>query len=325
MINFRHSGADRLKRSFADAIEASGLCNAKFKKPINLEFEKVYHPYWLFSKKRYGAFKYEHLDKPPVTDLKGLGCVRRDGCPFAKSVERGLMDRALKMDKDGMIEFFQKQLDRLLGGRVRIRQLTVSKSLSRNLEDYKQQNSDHLAVVRKMRVRDPMAAPKVGERVAFVFVYSGERAKDGPDKAYLKAEDVNYAVLNSLEIDYFWYWEHQLMTPCMKILGMIHANPEQFYKDIVAKYIVTRKKMREEDAARAAFTIARRAGLPDISKFFKKRSKEDVEKDREETAKQYRQERGELMGRDALMSSAAAATTTVAVSNPSKRARKSKQ
>lgn len=52
--------------------EAAELVTAKFVKPIKLEFEKVYFPYLLISKKRYAGLywtKASHYDK---MDTKGI-------------------------------------------------------------------------------------------------------------------------------------------------------------------------------------------------------------------------------------------------------------
>lgn len=49
--------------------------------PIKLVFEKVYHPCFLISKKRYVGYSYEHINqKEPIFDSKGIETVRRDTC-----------------------------------------------------------------------------------------------------------------------------------------------------------------------------------------------------------------------------------------------------
>jgi DNA polymerase delta subunit 1 len=52
--------------------EAADLVSGKFVKPIKLEFEKVYFPYLLISKKRYAGLYWTKPDKYDKMDTKGI-------------------------------------------------------------------------------------------------------------------------------------------------------------------------------------------------------------------------------------------------------------
>ena len=60
--------------------------------PIRLKFEKVYHPSFLVTKKRYVGYSYENeTQAEPMFDAKGIETVRRDGTPAQqKIVEKAL-------------------------------------------------------------------------------------------------------------------------------------------------------------------------------------------------------------------------------------------
>eukprot|EP01126_Amoeba_proteus_P066050 TRINITY_DN9493_c0_g3_i7.p1 TRINITY_DN9493_c0_g3~~TRINITY_DN9493_c0_g3_i7.p1 ORF type:complete len:566 (-),score=104.93 TRINITY_DN9493_c0_g3_i7:1403-3100(-) len=60
MINF---GVDTVEEAIKMGREASQLVTTKFPKPINLEFEKVYYPWLLVSKKKYAGLWWSKPDK----------------------------------------------------------------------------------------------------------------------------------------------------------------------------------------------------------------------------------------------------------------------
>jgi hypothetical protein len=59
-------------------VRGAQVVTKHFKAPNELEFEKVYMPYILYSKKRYAGQMYTRPDKPDKIDIKGLQVVRRD-------------------------------------------------------------------------------------------------------------------------------------------------------------------------------------------------------------------------------------------------------
>lgn len=61
MVNFNvpdTGNGDAVKTAMGLAREAAQLVTQAFLQPIALEFEKVYRPYMLFSKKRYAGLLY---------------------------------------------------------------------------------------------------------------------------------------------------------------------------------------------------------------------------------------------------------------------------
>lgn len=52
--------------------EAAELVTKEFVRPINLDFEKVYFPYLLISKKRYAGLYWSRPEKYDKLDAKGI-------------------------------------------------------------------------------------------------------------------------------------------------------------------------------------------------------------------------------------------------------------
>jgi len=58
--------------SVRTGAEAAEFVTSKFIKPIKLEFEKVYFPYLLISKKRYAGLYWTKPEKYDKMDTKGI-------------------------------------------------------------------------------------------------------------------------------------------------------------------------------------------------------------------------------------------------------------
>lgn len=69
MIKF---GCPDLVTAMRLGAEAAELVSSSFIKPIKLEFEKVYFPYLLISKKRYAGLYWTKPDKYDKMDTKGI-------------------------------------------------------------------------------------------------------------------------------------------------------------------------------------------------------------------------------------------------------------
>jgi len=81
-----------LKESFQIGNEIASAISAMNPNPVSLKMEKVYHPCFLLTKKRYVGYSYESPHQmDPVFDAKGIETVRRDTCgAVAKIMEQSL-------------------------------------------------------------------------------------------------------------------------------------------------------------------------------------------------------------------------------------------
>ena len=77
MVRF---GCKTIEEALIIGKEASLYVSQYFEKPIRLEFEKVYCPFLLMSKKRYAGLLWTKKEKYDKIDCKGIETVRRDNC-----------------------------------------------------------------------------------------------------------------------------------------------------------------------------------------------------------------------------------------------------
>lgn len=77
MVNF---GVKTIEEALKLGKEAAEYVTKFFTEPIRLEFEKVYCPYLLMSKKRYAGLLWTRPDKHDKIDSKGIETIRRDNC-----------------------------------------------------------------------------------------------------------------------------------------------------------------------------------------------------------------------------------------------------
>ncbi|MCK9356596.1 MAG: hypothetical protein M0R22_05575 [Dehalococcoidia bacterium] len=190
--------------------QAAALVSKNFPPPVSLEFEKVYFPYLLISKKRYAGVLWMTAEKPVKVDTKGIETVRRDNSQLVKFVMDTILNKILlRQDVAGAAEFVKRTISSLLRNQLDLSLLVISKALSKTEYAGKQA---HVELAKKMRKRDAATAPGIGDRVPFVIVQSTKGAH-----AYEKAEDPLWALEKNLPIDYNYYIENQLQKPVNRI------------------------------------------------------------------------------------------------------------
>ena len=210
------TGKDAIEYSWLLGERASKQVTQLFKKPNDLELEKVYCPYFLYSKKRYAAKKWTHNGTECVfdeIDIKGLQVVRRDNCPFTRETCERLIDMILESsDPKPPLDYIEERKKQLLSGQISMNKLILSKRLG---DSYKNQNLAHVVVRNKMRERAPGSEPQSGDRVQFVIVeHPNKRAK-----MYEKSEDPKWVAEHpEIRLDYQYYLKHNFETPVSDLL-----------------------------------------------------------------------------------------------------------
>jgi DNA polymerase delta subunit 1 len=235
-------GQEAIDYSWQQGEMAAEQCTKLFKAPNDLELEKVYAPYVLYSKKRYAAKMYEKGRDGTVVfkkiDIKGLQVVRRDSCPFVRETLKRLLELILESsDPRPAIELAREAAKTLIQGKVPIEKLLMSKQLA---SAYKVP-MPHVAVRDKIRLRAPGSEPQQGDRVPFVIV-------KGEGRMYEKAEDPVWVREKNVPLDFQYYFTNQFKKPVQDLLEPLVSADLIFDRKFMAKTEST-----TEVAARKAF------------------------------------------------------------------------
>jgi DNA polymerase delta subunit 1 len=222
-------GQEAIDYSWQQGELAAEQCTKLFKAPNDLELEKVYCPYFLYSKKRYAAKMYEKNKVGAIAfkkiDVKGLQVVRRDSCPFVRETLKKLLEMVLESsDPNPVITAAREAAKTLIQGKVPIEKLMMSKQLA---AEYKVPQP-HTAVRDKVRARAPGSEPQQGDRVAFVIV-------KGDGRMYEKAEDPVWVREKNVPLDFQYYFTNQFKKPVQDLLEPLVSADLIFDKKFMAK------------------------------------------------------------------------------------------
>lgn len=211
MVNF---GDITLAEAIELGKEAAEFVSRSFPPPIHLEFEKVYQPYLLISKKHYAGYKHLDATNPGVIDAKGIETVRRDNCRLVQNLLEKVLDLLLiQGDAERAITFVKSVVSDLLADRIDLSFLVISKTLTK--KEYKAKQT-HVELAERMAKRDAGVAPRLGDRIAYVIVAGGKNSK-----AYEKSEDPLFVLEHGLQIDTKYYLENQLKGPLTRLFTPI--------------------------------------------------------------------------------------------------------
>ncbi|KAK2954122.1 putative DNA polymerase delta catalytic subunit [Blattamonas nauphoetae] len=218
MIKF---GIKDLPTAMARGKEAADLVTSVFDSPpIKLEFEKVYWPYLLISKKRYAGLFWTKTDKFDKIDTKGIETVRRDNCAMVRLVYETCLQKILvERDNEGAVSFTKQIISDLLQNKIDLSLLLISKQLTRSAEQYENKQT-HVEHAKRMKERDA-SGPGIGDRVFYVIV---EGPKDV--KIYEKSKDPQFVMDHGLSIDTNHYLNQQLAKPLERLFKPILSDED---------------------------------------------------------------------------------------------------
>ena len=225
---------ERLRFSIQKSINLQNEIRTVLRRPHDLEYEKSFYPFILFSKKRYIGYLYED-DWNIVPKLKYMGIVlkRRDNANIVKIFYKGIITRLLE-DKtiDSAVEFLKEKLEELVSGKFKMEDLTITKTLRGYYKN--PEGIAHKVLADRMGERDPGNKPSSNDRIPFVYI----NVKEQKGKKILQGDRVEHPDFireNNLKINYKFYITNQLMKPIIQILELCLKDPEEPFRNILNK------------------------------------------------------------------------------------------
>ena len=214
----RLEGREAIVATMELTEEAGKFITKALKPPHDFEYDKVFYPFIIFSKKRYVGNKYE--DSPDDFKETSMGIVlkRRDNAPLLKMCYGAAIDRLLNhRDIPGAMKIVKEKVKELVEGKMKLSQLTITKSLR---AEYAATAPAHKMLADRIKKRDPGNAPASGERIGFVYIQPplGQQASKLQGD---RIETPSYILEKNLKPDAEYYIDHQLYNPLSQLFGLM--------------------------------------------------------------------------------------------------------
>jgi hypothetical protein len=251
-IKFQYNRKD-FQRNRQDTFRLATICGDNLtddifnRKPIELEFEKVFHPFILLTKKRYIANKYENPKDPfelKCVDAKGIALTRRDYCSMVKKCYKEIIDTIINDDsvngtnKNNSLvternedsfdsvkmstDLYKKYISDIFNYKIKIDDLVVSAMLAASYKT----RPVHVQLAERLKERKEEV--QVGDRIPYIYIES-----DDPKKAKSElGEDPKYVIENKLKYNRKCYIE-QLAKPILGFYKIVLKDKQDLLDEII--------------------------------------------------------------------------------------------
>jgi DNA polymerase elongation subunit (family B) len=159
----------------------------------------------------------------PKRKSMGIVLKRRDNAPIVKDVFGGALDVLMQERNIKKAQaFVTEMLTKVLENRMPLEKFIVTKALR---DDYAAMKEDytgtatlpaHRVLADRMAARDPGTAPKVGDRIAYIYVAENKTASKQGDKI----EELGYVRKNGLHPDTTFYITNQIKNPVAQLFAL---------------------------------------------------------------------------------------------------------
>jgi DNA polymerase elongation subunit (family B) len=270
-----------LAESIKLGIAAGQRITEQCRRPYKIAYEKTFYPFILFCRKRYVGMMYEE-DPNAKPKRKSMGIVlkRRDNAPIVKDVFGGALDILMQeRDIKKAQQFANEMLLKVLENKIPLEKFIVTKSLR---DDYKNpEQIAHRVLADRMAKRDPGTAPKVGDRIAFIYVAENKSAAKQGDRI----EELGYVRKNKLTPDTQFYITNQIQNPVAQLFALCIEDLDGYSPPHRPSYTTLMEQMMEKynDDEKATIAVLDKKekqldsimflGSPVLSKIIKKNTR----------------------------------------------------
>ncbi|KAL6925417.1 hypothetical protein ACO0SA_000012 [Hanseniaspora valbyensis] len=226
------------QEAFKYGREMAKLITENNPAPIKLQFEKLYHPCILVTKKRYvgNMFETESVLKP-ILQAKGLEIIRRDGTPLLQK----LMETSINLLFDScnitiVQNFITREFEKLYKGKYLIQDLCFSRKVK--LGHYKRDNSLPPAayLAKEITDNDSRAEAQYKQTVRYVVVRKENKKALLREKAMTPVDFMRDKKKFHLQLDMEYYIIKHLIPPLNRIYNLIGIDCEPWFYDVKNKY-----------------------------------------------------------------------------------------
>jgi DNA polymerase I len=205
--------------------EMANLINEEFKGKLTIKIENIFKTFLILAKKRYVGWSFEKIDGrwEDKIVMKGIETVRRDWCNLVSEVLYNILNIILKeQNPQKALNYVKEVVHNLQENKIDLEKLVITKSISKNPEEYKG-IQPHIELVKRLRKRDLASAPIVGERIGFVIIKGLQNISE-------RAEDPEYVKKHGLKIDSKYYIENQLLPPLERVFEAIGIGKDELFR-----------------------------------------------------------------------------------------------
>jgi DNA polymerase delta subunit 1 len=242
-------------------IACGNSISKQMRRPYKIAYEKTFYPFILFCRKRYVGMKYEEDPNPAKAKRMSMGIVlkRRDNAPIVKDIFGGALDiLLLERDIRKAQTFVRDMLIKVLENKVPLEKFIVSKSLRDDYAAMKDEYSGtatlpaHRVLADRMEARDPGTAPKVGDRLQYLYVAENKyKAKQGD-----RIEHIDYVRAKKMKPDVNFYITNQIQNPVAQLFALCIEQLEGYSSPKKESYTLIYQKALEKHKDPEEATLA---------------------------------------------------------------------
>jgi DNA polymerase delta subunit 1 len=201
------------------------------RKPMIMEYEKVFCPFVLVTQKRYAGLKMEFDANKAKVSASGLQMVKRDSALICKKTMMAFFDYLLvKKDRKKAEHVIALAMSDLYANRIALEDVVMTKKISRRMEDYENNIPPHVFAWDNLVKRvGPARAPVVGQMFDFIVTMVNQKVKSNV-KLRLAIKDLQQVRENGFDkyqIDHEYYRSHALENPLKVILDLVYTEPRR--------------------------------------------------------------------------------------------------